>query len=118
MDVFSLTGTSGRIQKQFLPADGDNFAIVDLRAVGVRQAGTNIQFGVDTHGARAHPNYPAEFDVYIDTNRDGNTDKIVFNLENGGFGATGQNVVAVFNCTKRPAPPAPCRARSSSSTQI
>jgi hypothetical protein len=99
VDVFSLTGTSGRIQKKFLPQPGDNFALVDLKSVGVRLSGANIQFGIDTFGARAHPNYPAEFDIYIDTNQDGNTDKIVFNLENGGFGVSGQNVVAVFNCT-------------------
>jgi hypothetical protein len=46
---------------------------------------------------RAHPNYPAEFDVYIDSNNDGTFDYVVFNLENGGFGVTGQNVVEVFN---------------------
>jgi len=46
---------------------------------------------------RAHPNYPAEFDIYIDANRDGVPDYVVFNLENGGFGVTGQNVVSVVN---------------------
>ncbi|MBM2822164.1 MAG: hypothetical protein HW413_910 [Thermoleophilia bacterium] len=94
VDVFSLTGTSGRIQKAFLPQPGDNFAIVDLRAVGVRQVGSFIQFGIDTYGARAHPNYPAEFDIFIDTNRDGTDDFVIFNLENGGFAVSGQNVVA------------------------
>ena len=44
---------------------------------------------------RSHPNYPAEFDVFIDADRDGRDDYAVFNLENGGFGVTGQNVVAV-----------------------
>jgi minor extracellular serine protease Vpr len=97
VDVFNLTGTSPRIQKKDLPKPGDNFAIVDLRSVGARQLGSNIQFGIDTFGQRAHANYPAEFDVYIDSNNDGNFDYVVFNLENGGFGTSGQNVVEVFN---------------------
>src|SRR5262249_36207307 len=41
-----------------------------------------------------HPNYPAEFDIFIDTNQDGKDDYAIFNTENGGFGATGQNIVA------------------------
>src|SRR5262249_48362982 len=42
----------------------------------------------------SHPNYPAEFDILIDSNRDGKPDYVIFNTENGGFAATGQNVVA------------------------
>jgi minor extracellular serine protease Vpr len=99
VDVFSLTGTSPRIDEDDIPGPGSNRAIVDLRAVGVRLAGTAVQFGIDTFGARAHPNYPAEFDINIDNNRDGITDRIIFNAENGGFGVTGQNVTAVFTCT-------------------
>lgn len=100
VDVFSLTGTSPRIDEDDVPGPGSNVAVVDLRAVGVRLAGTTaIQFGIDTFGARAHPNYPAEFDINIDSNRDGITDRIIFNAENGGFGVTGQNVTAVFTCT-------------------
>ncbi|HYS07083.1 MAG TPA: S8 family serine peptidase [Candidatus Dormibacteraeota bacterium] len=101
-DVFSLMGTSGKIPKKFLPNPGDNFAVVDLRAVGTRLVGIGggnfgVQFAVNTFGARPHPNYPAEFDIYIDKNRDGVFDFVVFNLENGAFGSTGQNVDAVFN---------------------
>jgi subtilisin family serine protease len=95
VEVFSLLGTSGRIPPPTLPKDGDNYAVIDLKSFGVRWAGTAIQFAVDTFGTRAHPNYPAEFDVYLDTNRDGTSDYVIYNLENGGFGATGQNVVAV-----------------------
>lgn len=97
VDVFALTGQSPAIKKKSLPQPGSNFAIVDLQSVGVRQLGTNIQFGIDTYGARAHPNYPAEFDIYIDNNRDGTPDFAIFNFENGGFAVTGQNVVGVFN---------------------
>ena len=102
LDVFSLLGTSGKIPKKFLPDPGEDFEIVDLRAVGSRLVSIGggafgVQFAINTFGTRAHPNYPAEFDVYIDNNRDGNPDFIVFNRENGTFASTGQNVTAVFN---------------------
>jgi subtilisin family serine protease len=98
VDAFSLTGTSPEIQKKFLPAPGDNFAIVDLESVGVRDIGDGLmQFGIDTYGVRSHPNYPAEFDIWIDSNNDGTPDYIVFNNELGGFGTSGQNVVNVFS---------------------
>jgi hypothetical protein len=102
VDLFSLLGKSGKIPNKFLPDPGDNFAVVDLRAVGARLVSIGggafgVQFAVNTFGQRAHPNYPAEFDVYIDRNRDGVFDFVVFNRENGTFGSTGQNVTAVFN---------------------
>src|SRR6266571_3530705 len=102
VEVFSLLGRSGKIPNPFLPGPGDNFAVIDLRSVGARLVGLGggtfgVQFAVNTFGERAHPNYPAEFDVYIDNDRDGKFDFVVFNLENGGFAATGQNVTAVFN---------------------
>jgi hypothetical protein len=102
VEVFSLTGTSPRISPRVLPDPGDNFAIIDLNAVGARLVSIGggdfgIQFAINTYGERAHPNYPAEFDIYIDNNRDGTTDFVVFNSENGGFGVSGQNVVSVFN---------------------
>jgi minor extracellular serine protease Vpr len=105
VEIFSLTGTSKKIPKDDLPQPGDNFAVIDLKAVGVRlvNAGTSqspnyaLQYGIATNRPRSHPNYPAEFDVYIDTDRDGVFDYVVFNTENGGFAATGQNVVAVVD---------------------
>jgi hypothetical protein len=102
LDVFSLTGTSPRIPHGQLPQAGDNFAVVDLAAVGVRLVSAGggvfaVQFGINTFGQRSHPNYPAEFDIYIDSNNDGTYDYALFNSENGGFGATGQNVVSVVN---------------------
>jgi len=96
-EVFNLTGTSDPIAKDHLPGPGDNFAIIDLRSVGVRIAGSNVQFGIDTFGQRSHANYPAEFDIYIDKDNNGTFDFVVFNLENGGFGTSGQNVVEVAN---------------------
>jgi hypothetical protein len=98
VEVFSLTGTSPEIPKSLLPKPGDNFAVIDLEAVGVRVPEPGyLQFGISTYGGRAHPNYPAEFDVYIDTDLDGVEDFVVYNIENGGFGASGQNVVKVWS---------------------
>jgi hypothetical protein len=111
-DVFSLTGQSPRIPRDELPAPGDNFAIVDLQSVGVRYlpkavfGADFLEFAISTFGRRAHPNYPAEFDVYIDSNNDGTPDFVVFNAENGGFSASGQNAVFVANLAT-PGVPAP-----------
>jgi hypothetical protein len=102
VNVYSLTGTSGRVPVSTYPDPGDNYAVIDLKSVGVRQVSISggqfaLQFAIHTFGERAHPNYPAEFDVYIDTDGDGKTDFVVFNSENVGFAATGQNVVGVAN---------------------
>jgi len=98
VDVFSLLGTSARLPKKSLPQPGDNFAIIDLKSIGVRLVSVGgapaAQFAIDTFGLRAHPNYPAEFDILIDSKRDGTPDFAIFSLENGGFAASGQNVVA------------------------
>jgi hypothetical protein len=99
VELFSLTGTSKRIPKGELPEAGDNFAVIDLKAVGVRTVSVAgqpaVQFGITTNGVRSHPNYPAEFDVMVDTDRDGTFVFVVFNVENGGFATTGQIVIAV-----------------------
>jgi hypothetical protein len=104
LDAFALTGTSPRIPQADLPGPGDNFAVVDLQAVGVRTAAASdgsplLQFAISTWGIRAHPAYPAEFDVFIDTNLDGVADYVVFTAENGAlagsFFSTGQTLVYV-----------------------
>lgn len=101
VEVFAWTGTSPKIPNSQLPKPGDAFAVIDLHNVGVRLASAGatpvVQFGINTFGARSHPNYPAEFDIVIDSKNTGTPDFLVFNLENGGFGATGQNVTEVFN---------------------
>jgi subtilisin family serine protease len=95
-DLFALTGTSPRIPRSQLPADGSDRAVTDLASVGVRFVeGAYLQFAINTFGRRAHPAYPVEFDVFIDTNLDGKPDYDVFTVENGGFDVTGQTVVAV-----------------------
>lgn len=102
-DVFSLTGQSPRIPRDELPEPGDNFAIVDMQSIGVRHlpaavfGADYLEFAISTFGQRVHPNYPAEFDIYIDSNNDGTPDYVVFNAENGGFSVSGQNLVFVAN---------------------
>lgn len=98
-DVFALTGVSKKADPSELPKPGDNFALIDLRAVGVRYVPGDeaLQFALSTFGRRATPNYPAGFEIDIDTNRDGVPDFAVFNAEQGGFGATGINLVNVQN---------------------
>ncbi len=96
-DIFALTGTSDEIPASELPGDGDNFAVIDLKSVGVRVTDGVIQFGISTYDKRTHPNYPAEFDIYVDKNMDGVPDYVLYNTEMNGFGATGQNVVYVYN---------------------
>jgi subtilisin family serine protease len=94
-DLFSLTGTSPRSDTP-IPGPGANFVLVDLSAVGVRDAGGGVvQFGIDTFGSRSHPLYPAEFDILIDRNRDGVVDVVLFTAENGAFASTGQTLVFV-----------------------
>jgi subtilisin family serine protease len=97
LEIFSLTGTSPQISTQ-QPAYGGGQAIVDLRAVGVRAVdvgGLGLQFGISTYGERAHPAYPAEFDIYVDANNDGVFDAVVYNAENGAFASSGQTIVYV-----------------------
>lgn len=100
-DFFALTGTSPKISAQMAPYGGGE-VLVDLKAVGVRPldvgGGTlGLQFGIATYGERAHPAYPAEFDIYVDSNADGTDDYVIYNIENGAFGSSGQTVVAVVN---------------------
>ena len=102
-DVFSLTGVSARIPASEIPGPGSNQAVIDMRSVGVRflpdsltGIGADVlEFAISTNGRRAHPNYPAEFDVVVDTNGDGVPEYVVYNTEGGGFGASGQNLVFV-----------------------
>lgn len=110
VDVFSLTGTEVQFPPSLLPAPGAAYAVINLQAVGVRPvcvsgSGTTctaygVQFGITTYGQRSHPDVPAEFDVFIDVNGDGNPDLVVFNADIGRQTTgtnTGQNGVFVAN---------------------
>jgi len=100
-DVFSLIGTSAALPAGEFPSPGDSFATIDVRAVGVRYlppalcGGHCLEFAISNHGRRSHPNYPAGFEIYVDTNNDGTDDYVIYNQESGGFAATGQNRVFV-----------------------
>jgi len=100
-EVFSLAGQSAKIPRSEIPGPGSNQAVIDLRSVGVRYLSADvagedvIEFAFNTNGRRAHPAYPGGFEVYIDTNGDGDADYLVFNSENGGFAVSGQTVVGV-----------------------
>lgn len=98
-DVFALTGTSTKYPAADLPAPGDNFAVVDMRAVGVRYLAADdiLQFAINTFGRRSHPVYPGGFEVDIDVDQDGVADYAVYNIEQGGFAATGVSLVNVAN---------------------
>ena len=102
-EVFSLMATSPRLPASALPKPGDNFAAIDLRAVGTRylteavcgEVGGCLEFAISTFRRRAHPAYPAGFEVAIDTNGDGQADYFVFNQEAGAFGSSGQTLIYV-----------------------
>jgi hypothetical protein len=104
VDVYALGATSPKLDAGFQPRPGDNYAIIDLKSVGTQYipngAGAGVDvllFAVNTWGQRSHPNYPAEFDIYVDSNNDGVDDFVVFNRENGAFGSSGQNLVVLAN---------------------
>jgi subtilisin family serine protease len=110
VDAFSLTGTEVQFPSSVLPAPGSDYAVINLRAVGVRlvciancSSGTpsyGVQFAINTYGQRSHPDVPAEFDVHIDVDNNGTDDLIVFNYDIGKLTTgtfSGQNGVFVYN---------------------
>ncbi|HEX2912182.1 MAG TPA: S8 family serine peptidase [Chloroflexia bacterium] len=96
VETFQLLGTSPQLSGP-PPALGSDEARIDLKAFGVRDVGGNLQFAMSTYGQRATPNYPAEFDVYIDANNDGTPDYVAYNAECGSFGTDGRNCVNLIN---------------------
>jgi hypothetical protein len=94
VDVFSLTGTGVQFPPSALAAVGSDHAVINLQSAGVRlvclSACTTapvygVQFAVTTFGQRSHPDVPAEFDVYIDSNNDGTYEFDVFNGDIGSI---------------------------------
>lgn len=97
-EAFALTGTSPQIST-VLPAPGQNDTLIDLKAVGVRLIDVGapaVQFAITTYGQRSHPSYPAEFDVYVDSNGDGIDDYVIYTGEQGSFASTGATLVYVL----------------------
>ena len=100
VDVYALTGTSPQISTLLNPV-GSQDVLIDLKAVGVRYNAAvgatpaTVQFAISTYGQRSHAAYPAEFDVYVDSNNDGIDDYVIFTAENGTFASSGQTLVFV-----------------------
>jgi subtilisin family serine protease len=86
VSVFELQEMSPKIG--FIPGPDDT---ADLRYVGVAKTtdavGPVLNFGIATWGQfnTANP-YDAEFDIYIDTDRDGTADFVLFNWNLGSAG--------------------------------
>lgn len=100
VDLFGLDGVDDKdYPKPFQAAVGDNFVTPDIKAVGSRIVGTNAQFAVNFWSEWSHPSYPQEVDIYIDSNRDGVDDYVVYTAEATGFAATGQTLVNAVNLT-------------------
>jgi len=96
--AFALTGTSRQIPPGLLPDAGENLAAIDLKSVGVRDAGSGyLQFAVNTWDERSHPAYPGGFEIQVDADRDGTPDWFVYNAEQTSFAATGVVLVYVVN---------------------
>ncbi len=99
-EVFDLLGTSPLDYPAPAPV-GSDYTLTDLKAFGARwfqSAGEwYVQFAVATYGEPAGPNYPTSLEVDIDIDLDGNPDFAVFNLENGTFASSGQNVTALYD---------------------
>jgi hypothetical protein len=115
VEVFSLLGTSPQIPGP-APGPGSERAIIDLKEAGARMLDLNgsdaggevLEVGISTFGVRSHPNYPARFDVFVDTTGDNVNDFRIFNQENGAAFSTGQNVTFV----QKLAPPCPAGAET------
>lgn len=108
VDVYSLVGTSDPLPNG---AWGMQSPIIDLKTIGIQTypvpAGVCSSsdsfvwaFAISTYERTALANYPAEFDVYLDTNQDGTPDFVVFNMDLGtyqGAALDGRTVTVVYN---------------------
>jgi hypothetical protein len=109
VDVFALTGTGVQFPPSALPAPGSDYALINLKDVGVRLVCLDsvcstlaAQFAITTFGQRSHPDVPAEFDIYIDINQDGLDDLDIFNADVGFLTNrvnSGQNGVFIADLT-------------------
>jgi len=109
IDVYSLLGTS---PNQPEGEWGMQSPIIDLKNFGVQTYPVSgesgvcdvddsfvMSFAINTWERTAHADYPAEFDVYLDTNQDGTPDYVVWNGDLGLASGTtdGRNVTWVTN---------------------
>ncbi len=96
VDAYSLVATSPSLPPG---VRGSNAPVIDLRALGVQTfpvdagycgpaASFVYAFAISTYERLTIGSYPAEFDVFIDTNRDGTPDYVVFNAPTSGPGTS------------------------------
>lgn len=102
VETFVLIGENPFVTAS--PGAGQQAPPMDLRYVGVATYGVPptfcsssllIRFAINTHQRITHSNYPVEFDLLFDTNRDGRPDYIGFTSEVGTFASSGQNAFFV-----------------------
>jgi hypothetical protein len=100
-DLSFINFCTGGVFPGGAPGAGCNQSMIDLKQVGVRDFdNAYIEFGVTLWDSPYRASqYPAQFYVFIDTDRNGTDDYYVYNTELSGFGASGQNVVYVCNLT-------------------
>ncbi len=114
-----VDGFGDCVEANYVPGilPGINASPVDIHEIGVREyqaPGLNaalglpaapygaindevIDFGLTVYDApyRASHNFPVEFDIYVDSNRDGIDDYLVFNSDVALTGSDGRNAVFV-----------------------
>ncbi len=100
--AYALTGTSGKLPKPRAGqpgSPGSNVAQIDLAATGVYDdpADDVLGFAIAAYRRQVTPLYPAGYEVDVDVDRDGSADYAIFQEENGGFGASAQSVVYVYD---------------------
>jgi hypothetical protein len=107
VDSYSLVARSPELRAG---RRGGNAPVIDIRYVGVQTyladpgfcssaASFVYAFAITTWQRSSHANGPAEFDVFLDTNRDGLADYVVFNFD-ASIAETrgdGRNVTWVVN---------------------
>jgi hypothetical protein len=100
-DIDFIEACTGGVFPGGTPGPGCNETPVDLKEVGVREyligATPVVEFGVTIWDSPYRASqFPAEFDIYIDSDRDGADDWVVFNYDLALNGSDGRNVV--FRC--------------------
>ncbi len=89
-DVFDLLAVSPALPRSAFPQPGEERAVTDLAAVGIRPVNigaapgswagnVGVQFGVSTHNSWTHANTFPSIAVLIDSNNDGTDDWVVLN---------------------------------------
>jgi minor extracellular serine protease Vpr len=110
IDTYSLLAVSEKLPPS---GWGEEMPVIDLKYVGVQTYPVPANFCSDqpsfvfavqitTWERLTHADYPAEFDVYFDTNRDGEPDFIAYNADLSGYpNIDGRNVTWVYDMQTR-----------------